>query len=132
MDRLRPLLTGGTAILAACMLQAQQAAWADLEVQPVTERALYESPMRAHNSAMSVARMQTVAPASVTSLARALPQQKVDKGKVWLIVVAGAVSLFGAAILLENNETFFPAIAKANKAMAQARKAQQVQLGVNA
>ena len=69
---------------------------------------------------------QTVPPATVSSLARALPQQKVEKGKVWLIVVAGAVTLFGAAILLENNEMLFPAIAKANKAMSQARKAQQV------
>ena len=66
--------------------------------------------------------LQTVAPASVTSLARPLPQQRVDKGKVWLIVVTGAVSLFGATVLLENNEALFPAIARANKAMAAAQR----------
>ena len=69
---------------------------------------------------------QTVAPASVTSLAKPLTQQRVEKGKVWLIIVAGAFGLFGATVLLENNEALFPAIARANKAMAAAQKARKV------
>ena len=70
--------------------------------------------------------VQTVPPATVSSLARALPQQQVDKPKVCHVDVADAVGLFGTAVLLENNEALFPAIAKANRAQADARKAQQV------
>lgn len=69
---------------------------------------------------------QTVAPATVSSLARALPQQKVEKGKVWAVFILGAAGLFAGTILLENNEKLFPAISKANKAMAMARQSQQV------
>lgn len=69
---------------------------------------------------------QTVPPATVSSLARTLPKQQVDKGRIWLICILGAAGLFGGTVLLENNEKFFPAISKANKAMAQARKQQEV------
>ncbi len=68
---------------------------------------------------------QTVEPASVTSLAKPLRAQSVNKGKVWLVFVLGAAGLFSAAVLLENNERFFPAISRANKAMAAGRKAMQ-------
>jgi hypothetical protein len=68
---------------------------------------------------------QVVPPATVSSLAKPLPQQKVEKGKVWAIFLVGAAGLFGGTILLENNERLFPAIAKANKAMEMARQAQQ-------
>ena len=61
----------------------------------------------------------------MTSLARPLKAQTVNKGKVWLVFILGAAGLFGAAVLLENNERFFPAISRANKAMAATRKAQQ-------
>ena len=61
----------------------------------------------------------------MTSLARPLKAQTVNKGKVWLVFVLGAAGLFGAAVLLENNERFFPAISRANKAMAATRKAGQ-------
>lgn len=71
---------------------------------------------------------QTVPPATVSSLARALPQQKVDKGRIWLVFILGAAGLFGGTVLLENNDRFFPAISKANKAMATARAKQEVHL----
>lgn len=66
---------------------------------------------------------QTVPPATVSSLARALPQQKVDKGRIWLVFILGAVGLFGATVLVENNERFFPAISKAKES---ARRYQEV------
>ena len=72
--------------------------------------------------------MQSVAPQDVTSLARSLPKQKVNKGKVWLIFLAGAGALFGSAVAIERNSKLFPAIAKANQAMVASRSAIQVML----
>lgn len=70
--------------------------------------------------------VQTVAPQEATSFARALPQKPVNKGKVWLIFLAGATGLFGAALAIERNSALFPAIAKANQAMAATKAAQKV------
>lgn len=70
--------------------------------------------------------MQTVSAASVTTVAKPLKEQKVDKEKVWLIFILGAAGLFGGTLLLENNERFFPAIYKANLAMSQAKNAMKV------
>lgn len=67
----------------------------------------------------------------MTGLARSLPKQKVNKGKVWLIFLAGAGALFGAAIAVERNSKLFPAIAKANQAMTASRSASQVKLAVS-
>lgn len=69
---------------------------------------------------------QTIPPATVSSLARAIPQQKIDKGRIWLICILGAAGLFVGTVLVENNDKFFPAISKANKALALARKSQEV------
>lgn len=66
----------------------------------------------------ALAELQTVPADQVTSLAKPLRVQTVNKGRVWLLFILGASSLFGATILAENNETFFPAISRANKAMA--------------
>ncbi len=60
------------------------------------------------------------------SAAKPIPQQQVNKGKVWLIFVLGAASLFGAAVVLENNSTFFPAISRANRAMSITRRQEDV------
>ena len=51
--------------------------------------------------------------------AKAQPFQKVEvnKGRVWLLFVLGASSLFGVTVLVENNPAWFPAISRANKAM---------------
>jgi hypothetical protein len=51
--------------------------------------------------------------------AKAQPFQKVEvnKGRVWLLFVLGASSLFGVTVLVENNSAWFPAISRANKAM---------------
>jgi hypothetical protein len=70
--------------------------------------------------------LQTVAPQDATSFARTLPKQKVNKGKIWVIFLLGATGLFGAALAIERNTTFFPAIAKANQALAATKKAQKV------
>ncbi|KAK9830417.1 hypothetical protein WJX72_011648 [[Myrmecia] bisecta] len=73
----------------------------------------------------STAAIETVSASSVTEQARSLPKQQVKKGEVWLVFLLGAASLFGATVLLENNENFFPAISKANKALAETKKQQQ-------
>jgi hypothetical protein len=60
-------------------------------------------------------------------MARALPKQYIDKGKVWTVFIGSAASLFILTVAAENNGSWFPAIARANAAMAQARKkAEQV------
>ena len=69
------------------------------------------------------AELTTVAANEVVTAAKPLQVQKVNKGRIWLLFVLGASSLFGATILLENNETWFPAISRANRAMAQSMKA---------
>ncbi|CAL8468463.1 g8003 [Coccomyxa elongata] len=97
-DQLLSALVGSAALAAVALTRCTPLAWAELE---------------------------TVPPATVSSLARALPKQQVDKGRIWLICILGAAGLFGGTVLLENNEKFFPAISKANKAMAQARKQQE-------
>ncbi|KAK9862288.1 hypothetical protein WJX84_005881 [Apatococcus fuscideae] len=77
----------------------------------------------------AAAELQTVAPSTATEVAKPLKSQPVDKNKIWLLFGAGAAGVFGTAVLLENNERLFPAIAKANKAM---RMAQQMrESGVN-
>lgn len=67
--------------------------------------------------------IEYVNPDQVTSLAKPMKKQKVDKGRIWLLFVLGASSLFGVTVLVENNPQWFPAIAKANKAMAAAQEA---------
>ena len=62
-------------------------------------------------------------------MAKPLPKQGVKKGKVWAIFIGGAVSIFAATVLLENNERLFPAIKKANVASQMARQRMQVSLG---
>jgi len=69
--------------------------------------------------------LQTVTVADAVASARPLAAQPVRKGKVWLLLAGGAAALFGGTILLENNEQFFPAIARANKAIARSREQQQ-------
>lgn len=69
------------------------------------------------------AELTTVPANEVVTAAKPLQVQKVNKGRIWLLFVLGASSLFGATILLENNESWFPAISRANRAMAQSMKA---------
>ncbi|KAG7667753.1 hypothetical protein NADE_002608 [Nannochloris sp. 'desiccata'] len=84
----------------------------------------------------SFAELQTVPPDQVTSLAKPLKVQTVNKNRIWLLFVLGASSLFGITVVAENNESWFPAISKANKALAastaaakeRARKAEEEQL----
>lgn len=80
-----------------------------------------------HKSAF-VGVMQTVPVSQVTQMAKPLPKQpSIDKTKVWTVVIGGAAGLFLLTIAAENNKSWFPAIARANEAMAIARKrAEQV------
>ena len=66
----------------------------------------------------SFAELQTVPPDQVTSVAKPLKVQKVNKNRIWLLFVLGASTLFGVTVLAENNESWFPAISRANKALA--------------
>jgi len=60
-------------------------------------------------------------PRAAAAVAAAAPLQ------VWVVFIGGAVSLFITTVLAENNGAWFPAIARANKAMAQSKKqAEQV------
>ena len=62
-------------------------------------------------------------PSSLEQAAKPLvAAQSVGKGKIWLLICGGAAGLFAATVLLENNKTFFPAISRANQAMAKARQ----------
>jgi hypothetical protein len=70
--------------------------------------------------------IQTVAPSQLTQLAKPLPQQEVNKGRIWGVFVGGAVVLFVTTVVAENNEAWFPAISRANKAMAMSRAQAQV------
>lgn len=68
--------------------------------------------------------MQTVSTSEALSAAKPLTQtQANNKGKVWLIMVGAASGLFAATLLVENNTNFFPAIKRANTAMAAQRQA---------
>ena len=82
--------------------------------------------------------MMMVSPASVNAveyvsgnveqmqaMAKPFKKQEVNKGRVWMLFVLGASSLFGVTVLVENNGAWFPAIAKANKAMKQSMKAME-------
>ena len=68
-------------------------------------------------AAPAPAELQTVPADQLTTMAKPLKVQQVNKGRVWLLFVLGASSLFGATVLLENNEAWFPAISRANRAM---------------
>lgn len=74
--------------------------------------------------------MQTVAPQDATKFARQLKAEPVKKGRVWGLFLLGATGLFGGAVALEKNSSFFPAIAKANQALAATKAAQKVSVSV--
>ena len=63
-----------------------------------------------------------VSPSSITTLARPLAKQAVDKGRVWLFLIGGAAVLFLGTVLVEGNSGFFPAIARANNATRAGKK----------
>ncbi len=70
--------------------------------------------------------IQTVTATQATQMARTLPKQEVDKGGVWKVFIGGAVTLFLTTLALENNSSLFPAIARANQAAKDAKKASEV------
>ncbi len=65
---------------------------------------------------------QMVNAQQVTQMAKPLPKQSFDKGRVWTVVIGGAVALFVGTVLMENNPAWFPAISRANQAMKEATK----------
>lgn len=70
--------------------------------------------------------MQTAAPSEALAAAKALPQQEVNKGAVWLLLAGGSAVLFGVTVFLERQTQLFPAISKANQAMSQSKTSRQV------
>lgn len=48
-------------------------------------------------------------------------QKAVDKTKVWIVLCGGAAGLFALTILAENTKAVFPAISRANEALAAQR-----------
>eukprot|EP00210_Caulerpa_lentillifera_P007196 g6886.t1 len=68
--------------------------------------------------------IQTVSPSEVSSMGAPLKVEKVEKKKVWLVFIIGAISLFGFTNLIENNSSWFPAVTRANQAMSSRRKQQ--------
>jgi len=77
------------------------------------------------------AELATVTLDEATAAARPLPQQAVRTGRVWALIGLGAAGVFGAAVAVENNAAWFPAIAKANRAIKanKARAAAEAGLG---
>jgi hypothetical protein len=62
-------------------------------------------------------------------MARPLPKQRVEKGKIWTVFIGGATVLFLTTIALENNPQLFPAITRANDAMRKASERMKVRSG---
>ncbi|KAG2435208.1 hypothetical protein HXX76_007291 [Chlamydomonas incerta] len=71
------------------------------------------------------AEMQVVSAQQATQMAKPLPKQTFDKGRVWTVVIGSAAALFVGTVLLENNPALFPAISRANQAMKEATKRMQ-------
>jgi hypothetical protein len=69
--------------------------------------------------------LDTLPASQLVQMARPLPKQQepVDKSKVWAVCVGGAAVLFVGTVVAENNEAWFPAISRANKAMNMSRQA---------
>jgi hypothetical protein len=73
--------------------------------------------------------MQTLSPSEAMQRAKPLTQQRpVNKGKVWLLLCGGAAGLFAATLLVENWAGLFPAVARANQAMAAQKGASEEKL----
>jgi hypothetical protein len=66
--------------------------------------------------------MQTVTASEAMQAAKPLKEAEVNKGKVWLLLCGGAAGLFVTAVIAENNDKLFPAIARANQAMQEYRQ----------
>ncbi|KAL4434196.1 hypothetical protein ABPG75_000637 [Micractinium tetrahymenae] len=70
----------------------------------------------------TAAELSTITAQQATEMAKPLKQQKVNKGRIWALFVLGATALFGSTVVLENNDKWFPAISRANKAMKAAQQ----------
>ena len=77
---------------------------------------------------LALADIQTVPVDQALQMAKPFKKQQVNKGRIWLLFVLGASSLFGITVLAENNGDWFPAISRANKAMRVSKKKRQEQL----
>jgi hypothetical protein len=72
--------------------------------------------------------MQMVPATQALQMAQPLPKETIDKRKVWTLFIGGAAMLFLGTLAIENTSAFFPAIARANKASVDARKAAEVRI----
>jgi hypothetical protein len=77
----------------------------------------------------ALADVSTLTAEEAVAAAKPLPAQQVNKGQIWLVFALGASALFGSAVLLENNEDWFPAISRANKALKSGAAAEEQQVG---
>lgn len=89
-------------------------------------RHLHRGDTLSYHNAAALTRAQMVQPSQVMQVAKPLPQQRVDKGRVWGVTVIGAASLFLITLTIENYDAWFPAISKANKASSEMKKAMEV------
>lgn len=124
----RVQMTVAPGLLAAVLLLSPSPAQADLvQVGPPSSVSPNARPSTLPTPPLL---LQTVPLSQATEAAKPLPKQTIDKGKVWQYFIGGAVTLFLGTIALENYEGWFPAISRANKAMAASRQsAQQVRGG---
>ncbi|GAX81272.1 hypothetical protein CEUSTIGMA_g8704.t1 [Chlamydomonas eustigma] len=76
------------------------------------------------NPGMALADSVLMVPATqALQMAQPLQKETIDKRKVWTLFIGGAAMLFLGTLAIENTSAFFPAIARANRASADARKA---------
>eukprot|EP00892_Ulva_mutabilis_P003901 jgi/Ulvmu1/1883/UM012_0040.1 len=70
--------------------------------------------------------LQTATMSDLQKASQPLAPQPVDKTKIWIVLCGGAAGLFALTVLAENNKQIFPAISRANDALA-AQRAQRSQ-----
>ncbi|KAL6775914.1 hypothetical protein ACKKBG_A19030 [Auxenochlorella protothecoides x Auxenochlorella symbiontica] len=120
---IRPPRYSGTALRHASSCPRQQTVCASIGGSARTALAATLMALSIHSGAPAWAELATVPPETALQAARPLPQQPIDKGRIWFVLIVGASALFGATVLLENRAAWFPAIAKANQAMKSAATA---------
>jgi hypothetical protein len=75
------------------------------------------------NIADAVSPVQTISASEAVQSARPLKStETVNKGFVWVLFCGSASVLFAATLLVENRTPLFPAIARANRALATQRE----------
>ena len=80
------------------------------------------TPLSTHAADLPGSSLSTVSAAEAVAAARPLPKPvTLNKGRVWALFGIGAAGVFAGALAAERIESLFPAIAKANRAVAESR-----------